>query len=341
MNSNANPNPNPEVSWDSDSILEVARSYQGAAVLAAAVDLDLFVHLSNQPSTAEQLASVTRTHARGMVMLLDALAALKLVRKSGTGYDLAPELKPLLATHAAGSVLAMAQHQANCMRRWARLAEAVRQGTAVPVPPSVRGAELDLEAFIGAMDNVSAPVADSVIRAIEPLDFRLLLDVGGGSGTWALAFLRACAAGRAVLFDLPEVVPLAVQRATAARLQDRVTCVPGDYLRDDFPPGADLAWVSAIVHQNSRAQNRLLFGKAFGALVPGGRIAIRDILMNEDRVTPVAGALFAVNMLVGTEGGGTFTFEELRGDLQSAGFREVRIARREEGMNSIVLATRP
>ena len=87
-----------------------------------------------------------------------------------------------------------------------------------------------------------------------------------------------------------------------------------------LPAGADLAWVSAIVHQNSRAQNRALFAKVFAALAPGGRIAIRDILMEEDRTRPVAGALFAVNMLVATEGGGTFTFAELREDLEAAGF---------------------
>ena len=89
---------------------------------------------------------------------------------------------------------------------------------------------------------------------------------------------------------------------------------------DALPPGADLAWVSAIVHQNTRAQNRALFTAVFEALTPGGRIAIRDILMEEDRTRPVAGALFAVNMLVATQGGGTFTLAELREDLVAAGF---------------------
>jgi len=81
--------------------------------------------------------------------------------------------------------------------------------------------------------------------------------------------------------------------------------------------------------------------KVFAALVPGGRIAIRDILMAESRTSPVAGALFAVNMLVATEGGGTFTFGELREDLESAGFVEASVLRKDEAMNSVVAAKRP
>jgi len=76
-------------------------------------------------------------------------------------------------------------------------------------------------------------------------------------------------------------------------------------------------------------------------LVPGGRIAIRDILMEEDRTRPVAGALFAINMLVATEGGSTFTFAELREDLEAAGFAEARVVRHDEAMNGIVVAKKP
>ena len=112
-------------------------------------------------------------------------------------------------------------------------------------------------------------------------------------------------------------------------------------MKNALPSGADLAWVSAIVHQNSRAQNRRLFANVFQALVPGGRISIRDVLMEESRIEPVAGALFAVNMLVATEGGGTFTFEELRKDLETASFVEAAVLRRDEGMNSIAVARKP
>jgi SAM-dependent methyltransferase len=188
------------------------------------------------------------------------------------------------------------------------------------------------------MDNISAPVADAVVRRVRPLEFHRLLDIGGGSGTWTIAFLRACPSATAVLFDLPPVIPMADRRLKAAGLRDRVQLVPGDFTAEPLPSGADLAWVSAIVHQNSRAWNRELFARIFSALVPGGRIAIRDMLMDEARTGPPAGALFAVNMLVGTEGGGTFTFRELREDLEAAGFTRAAVAHQDEGMSSVVVA---
>jgi SAM-dependent methyltransferase len=130
------------------------------------------------------------------------------------------------------------------------------------------------------------------------------------------------------------VIPMADKRLRGLGLRDRVELAAGGFMTDPLPPGADLAWVSAVVHQNSRAQNRHLFASVFRALVPGGRIAIRDILMDATRTQPVAGALFAVNMLVATEGGGTFTFDELAEDLAIAGFVEPMILRRDEWMNS-------
>jgi predicted methyltransferase len=240
-----------------------------------------------------------------------------------------------------GSQLAMLQHQANCLRRWSHLAAAVTTGRRPDLLPSIRGVAADYASFIEAMDNISGPVAPRLVAELQPLQFRHLLDVGGGSGTWTLAFLCAYPAARATIFDLPHVMPQARERIQAAGLADRVSLVPGDFYTDSLPPGADLAWVSAIVHQNSREQNRDLFARIFAGLVPGGQILIRDIVMDPSRTTPVAGALFAVNMLVATEHGGTFTFDELRDDLAAAGFTAPRLLRRDEGMLAIVAARKP
>jgi SAM-dependent methyltransferase len=227
------------------------------------------------------------------------------------------------------------------MRRWVQLARVVKTGRPAERTPSIRGEEGDAEAFIGAMDNVSAPVADAVVGDLEDLRYRHVLDVGGASGTWTIAFLRRSPDARATIFDLPHVMPMARQRLADAGLLDRVDLRAGDFAVDPLPTGADLAWVSAIVHMNSRAENRALFGKVKDSLVPGGTIAIRDIVMEPSRVEPPAGALFAVNMLVGTDGGGTFTLDELREDLEAGGLCQVRLARRDPGMSSVVLADSP
>jgi SAM-dependent methyltransferase len=327
--------------WTTYSLLELARSYQPAAILAAAADLDLFSVLATQPLAAVEAAQQLTVDRRGLVILLDALAALGLLLKQDGRYSPASGVAACLTPRGAQSVLAMVQHQANCLRRWTQLAEVVKTGRPAERKPSVRGEAGDRESFIGAMHNVSDSVAAEVIQAVQPVSFHHLLDVGGASGTWTIAFLRDRPSAVATLFDLPEVLPLARERLAQARLSNRVEFVGGDFTKDTLPGGCDLAWVSAIVHQNSRAENRALFGQVFQGLVPGGWIAVRDVLMRENRTEPILGALFAVNMLVGTAAGGTFTFEELREDLAAAGFSEARVARLDAGMNSVVVAQKP
>ncbi|MGO8676035.1 MAG: methyltransferase [Limisphaerales bacterium] len=333
---------NPKLSphWTADGLLALGRDYQAAAVLAAAADLDLFSPLASAPLSAAELARVLQCSERGLVILLDALAALRLLEKSGDSYGLPSGLAALLTPGGAQSVLAMTQHQAHCLRNWAQLASAVKTGRPAQPIASVRGETGDQEAFILGMHNISAPVAGQVVQALEGVEFKHLLDIGGASGTWTIAFLRARPAARATLFDLPHVIPMAQRRLAAAGMAERVRLVPGDFYTDALPPGADLAWVSAIVHQNSREQNRALFAKVFAALAPGGRIALRDILMEESRTRPVAGALFAVNMLVATADGGTFTFAELREDLAAAGFVQASVLRQDEAMNAVVAAVK-
>ena len=324
--------------WTDDDVLALTREYQSACVLAAAAELDLFTILADGVVDAGETASRLGAHRRGVTILLDALVAIQLLSKDGDRYALRAGVADALAAGRDETVLPMVQHQANCLRRWAHLAEVVRTGKPAIRESSVRGDEADQTAFIGAMHVICAPVADDLVKSIQPLEFEHLLDVGGASGTWTIAFLRSRPAATATIFDLESVIPLARRRMSEVGMTDRVAFAAGDFLVDPLPGEADLAWISAIVHQNSRAQNRQLFTAVFGALRAGGQILIRDILMGDSRTTPVAGALFAVNMLVATEGGATFTFAELREDLEAAGFADVAVLRRDDAMNSIVCA---
>ncbi|HUU85408.1 MAG TPA: methyltransferase [Phycisphaerae bacterium] len=326
--------------WTPDAVLATASRYQASCILAAAADLDVFRLLADHPLTAQEAADRLTADLRGTTVLLDALVALELLDKHDGRYALAADVEPVLTPDGADSVLAMVQHQANCLRRWAQLAEVIRSGKPAERKPSIRGEQADEAAFIGAMHDVSGPVAAGLIREIGPPEFGHLLDIGGASGTWTIALLQANPDATATLFDLPSVIPLAERRMASAGLTDRVRLVAGDFLVDPLPTGADLAWVGAIVHQNSREQNRRLFAAIARALADGGRILIRDVLMDGSRTSPSYGALFAVNMLVATEGGGTFTFDEIREDLEATGFADVTVVRRDQGMNSIVQATK-
>ncbi len=326
------------MAWSEASILEMARSYQSACVLAAAADLDLFGLLDNKALTAQEVARAIESDVRATTVLLNALTALGLLEMRADSYAVPRDVGELLRPDGAQSVLPMVQHQANCLRRWAQLTEVVKTGEPGKRIPSVRGEDADYAAFIGAMDNVCAPVAGKVIEDLGPLKFQHVLDVGGASGTWTIALLRHYPDARATLFDLPHVIPLAQRRVADAGLSDRVDSVPGDFETDPLPRGADLAWVSAIIHQNSREQNRRLFRAVCEALSENGQILIRDVIMDESGTSPVYGALFAINMLVATDGGGTYTLKKIQEDLETQEFGDVTVLRYDEGMNSVVYA---
>jgi len=177
-----------------------------------------------------------------------------------------------------------------------------------------------------------------LIEEIHLGGVRCVLDLGGASGTWTVAWLKAEPLSRAIILDLPHVIPMARECFAASPFADRVELCAGNFYTDDLPKGADLAWVSAIIHQNSPDQNRALYRRIAAALAPQGWIYIRDIVMEPSRTAPVAGALFAVNMLSATERGNSYCFTEIQEDLQSAGFADVELVRRDEGMRSIVRA---
>lgn len=325
-------------SWTAAELMEAVRAFQPACVIAAAADLDVFTALDGQPMTALMLAARVGGHPRSTTILLDALAALELLDKERDVYVVPRAVARLLSDKSPDNVLPGVRHQANCLRRWVQLAQVVQEGKPATRTSSVRGPQADCEAFIGAMNTFNVAIAPEVVAKVGPLGARRLLDIGGASGTWTIAFLLAAPEATATLFDLPDVIPLAEQRLTAAGLIERVSLVPGDYNLDELPGGADVAWLSAVAHQNSREQNRALFAKIHTALVPGGALVIRDVVMDVSRTRPAMGALFAVNMLVGTEAGNSYTFEEYRDDLIRTGFADVELLYEDEGMSSLVRA---
>jgi len=326
--------------WSPDEILEMARAFQPASVLAAAAELDIFSALAAHPMTAKSLSTKLGTDIRATTILLDALTTLRFLTKSADKYIVPLDIARMLTEESPDNILPALRHQANGLRRWNQLARITQTGKPAKCKPSIHGRAADEAAFIGAMDNFSAPIAGKVVNQLKPLRFTHLLDIGGASGTWTIAFLRALPGARATLFDLPSVIPLARRRIAKAGLSDRVTFVAGDYYCDRLPSGADFAWLSAIAHQNSRRQNRALFRKIYSALQNGGALVVRDVVMEPSRTKPLAGAMFAVNMLVATKGGGTYTFDEFREDLADAGFAQVTLVRQDEFMNSLIRATK-
>jgi predicted O-methyltransferase YrrM len=326
---------------DLQDILGLARSFMECRVFLSAAELNLFTLLTPAPLPAREVASRTGADSRGLTILLDTLSAMGLLDKRGEVYQCSPSASRFLSADASNSVLPMVLHMAGLWRRWSSLTSIVR-GTQISdqITASFRDVD-ELGAFIGAMDVIAKPLAPRIVANVAPGLSRALLDVGGASGTYTIAFLQAVPQMKATLFDKPEVIEIARERLGKAGVLDRVTLVPGDFYRDQLPAGHDLAFISAIIHQNSPDQNVSLFRNVFGSLDRGGRVVIRDHVMEPDRTRPKDGALFAVNMLVSTAAGRTYTYDEIKACLEQAGFIKVHLLQKGEHMDALVEAFKP
>jgi predicted O-methyltransferase YrrM len=321
-----------------EEILKLARNFMESRILLSGAELNLFTILSRSPLSAQEVSDRIGGDLRAVTILLDALTAMGLLIKHDETYHCASSASPFLSDDSSRSVLPMVLHMAHLWKRWSRLT-GVAKGTnerGNDVVPS-RDAD-EMRAFIGAMHVIAEPRAQAIIAAVDPGKAKALLDVGGASGTYTIAFLQNNSEMKATLFDQPDVIEMARERFETTGMMNRVTLVSGDFYEDEFPGGHDLAFISAIIHQNSTEQNVDLYKKVFRSLNKGGRIVIRDHVMEPDRIYPRDGAIFAVNMLMGTRGGGTYTYEEIKTDLLQAGFTDVRLIKKGEHMDALVEA---
>jgi SAM-dependent methyltransferase len=291
-------------------------AFQGSRVLLTAYELGVFTALGQGPRSSEQVARALGTDPRATDRLLRALCVLGLARRRDEAFE----------NTEAGS------------RHLVR-GEPGRGGSVLEGGLDGRGPDW-IHAFIEAMHQRARDTAPRIVGSLDLTGVRKVLDVGGGSGVYAMAFARAADDVTVTVFDLPAVIPLTREYVCAAGLQDRIELVEGDYTADAFGEGFDLVFLSAILHINSPQGNQALLHKAASALRPGGQIAVLDFIMAEDRSDPPFGAMFALNMLVGTPAGDTYTEAEIRGWLEAAGMNEVQRLER-DGMAEMIVARRP
>jgi 3-hydroxy-5-methyl-1-naphthoate 3-O-methyltransferase len=306
-----------------DDFQQTLRAFQESRILLTAIELDLFTAVGSG-GDAYAVARLLGTDRGATEALLNALTAMGILEKQDRRFTNGPVAARFLVAAGADDSRAALLHTVNLWARWSTLTECVRRGTSVTFQEMAeRGADWT-ETFIAAMHKNATFRAPVVAGGIGLEGVRRVLDVGGGSGAYALAFARFQPGLEADILDLPTVVPLARRYIDQAGLADRVKARAGDLRADAFGTGYDLVLFSAVCHMNSPDENRVMLRKAFGTLSPSGRVVIHDFILNPDKTGPKTGALFAINMLVGTRGGSSYSGEEYSEWLREAGFTDVR-----------------
>jgi SAM-dependent methyltransferase len=258
-------------------------------------------------------------------MLLNALVALGVLSKSGDLYKNTPESARFLVESSKDNHRNGLLHMANLWHRWSTLTDAVRDGTRVPLDLRPLGRDNSdwTRNFIAAMQRNAKDRAPLVVKALGTAGVRRILDLGGGSGAYSIAFAKASPDIHCEILDVPEVVPLTLEYVRQAGVQAQVSLRGGDMLRGDFGSGYDVVMLNAICHMFSEEQNRDIFLRAKQALAPKGRLVVQDFILNPDKTGPQQAALFSLNMLVGTDAGASYNESDYTEWMRTAGFHEV------------------
>lgn len=325
-----------------ESIDEICSSFMKARILLTAAEIDLFTVLKDAPQSSGQICASAGFDERGLTILMDALVSMGLLNKTSENiYSVDDSICHLLCKDSPDSFLPMVLHRARMWNTWSNLTEIVRTGTGLSFLEKKKRSKAEMDAFIGAMRVIGAKKAEKLVNKLDISGFTRMIDVGGASGTYIMSFMRKNQNLRATLFDLPEVIPMAKERIESEGFSERVDFIAGDYNVDNFPPDHDLALLSAVIHINSREANRSLYSRLFQSLKPGAAIMVRDFIMDDSRTRPPDGAIFAVNMLVATRAGNSYTLDEVFDDLTQSGFINPQLVCDGPKMDQVIMAIRP
>jgi len=278
------------------------------AAIAAAHELDLF-ELLRVPTRVDELAFGGH---RRLQRLLDALVAIGILAREQRRYVVVDvPTRPVVPRDG-----------------WGLLADVIRTDRPLALPTGELHARMHRHLF-----GTGAPSA----RALVPELGVSLLDIGGGAGAYTLALLAERPAARATLVDDAAVIALA--RETLAPVADRVRFIEGDARELVLGEEHDTALLANVLHLHGPITCERLCDVAARAVVPGGRVVIKDLRLDDDRRAPLAGVWFALNMAIYTDGGDVYPAAQLREWLVRAGL--VDVTEQSLGDHVIVTGRRP
>ncbi len=307
---------------DFEDFRDAVSAYRLPRILISALELDLFTVMGGRVWTIPTLARRLRASRRGLDILCRNLACVGLLKKQGNGYRNGPlgsgELNAKSPQYRGAYLRLLKNHWAD----WSHLTEQVRSGK--PLEDDEPDAVAYRREFTWAMHHRSMEVAPKVAAQVDIGGTKTFLDLGGGPGTYALAFLAQNPRLRATVADRTPALEVAREIAAGVPQGKRLSYVPVDFVKQPIPGKYDVIWYSNVLHIYSSEENLQVFRRAAAALNPGGRLLIQDaFLLDADGLYPQEANLFAVTMLLFTERGNTYGIRETTTWLRLAGFARV------------------
>jgi ubiquinone/menaquinone biosynthesis C-methylase UbiE len=301
-----------------DELMAVATGYQRSMAIFAALRLGLFAALADGASDAASVARRIGAEPRRTGVLLDGLCAIGLLEKRGGKYRNG-EIARAFLLDGPKSKASILLHHGDGWSDWGRLDAKVRAGRKGP-----KGGGDFQENFIRGMEDNAVERAEAVSARMPLAPGERLLDLGGGPGTYARAWARRCPGAEVTLFDLPVTLRVARKIMREKGEAGRIRLLAGDFLADPVGGPYDVVWISQILHAFGRPDCIRILRKAHAALVPGGRVAVQEFVLDPSRTAPEGPAVFSVHMVAVTGEGQSYTAADIASMLSEAGFGKVR-----------------
>jgi 2-polyprenyl-3-methyl-5-hydroxy-6-metoxy-1,4-benzoquinol methylase len=217
---------------------------------------------------------------------------------------------------------------------WSGLGTAVKTGKPTSFYNAKKGVDKKrLREFIRAMHNTATVQADEIYTKLQIKKYSRLLDLAGGQGSYSVEFAKRNRNLNAVVFDLPDVIKLTRAHIKESGMTGQITAKAGNCLEDSLGKELyDIVLVSHLLHAYDASENQKILKKCWDSLIKDGIVVIQEFILNPSKTMPPFGTLFSLNMLMGTQGGSSYSEDEMKVWLKKAGFKNLK--RIDLGMDS-------
>lgn len=309
---------------------QTINSYQRTEALKAAIELEVFTAVGEGKTTAREIAERCASAERGIRILSDFLCIMDFLSKDGQRYVLTADSATFLDKRSPAYLGGCVEFLLSPMITdgFKDLTAAVRKGGTVASEEGTIAPEHPIWVkFARAMAPMMALPSQLMAKLVdEKADRKLkILDIAAGHGLYGIAFAKANPQAEVVALDWPKVLEVAKENARHAGVADRYSTIEGSAFDVDYGAGYDLVLLTNFLHHFDPATCETLLRKVYAALSDGGRAVTLEFVPNEDRISPPDVAAFSVMMLAGTPAGDAYTFAELSGMAQNAGFTRSEI----------------
>lgn len=306
-------------------IHQLALAYRSSAVFFTASDLGVFTYIAEGVTTAGAIAERCGVAAEPLRMVLESCADVGLLVRDGGGFKNSPTTDHYLVKGRRAYLGDSLKYARDLYPAWGKLTDLMKTGQPTMPPETILGDDkARTRAFVMAMHERAKGIGSVLPHNVNLAGRARLIDIGGGPGTYAVELCRQTPGLTATVLDRPGVLEVTKELVDAAGFSDRVTLLPGDYLKTPFGSGFDAALLSGMMHRESPDNVNLLLRKTFEALDRGGVIMVSDVFFDDDRKnSPPFTTSFAINMMLTSDHGSAHAKTEMARWMEASGFRDI------------------